>query len=518
MRSPPFFVRGDIDGFFGLFIDNLLQLMLILVLCQAVCGFPAELIVGRILPGVAISILVGNLFYAWQARQLARQTGRHDITALPYGINTVSLLSFIFLIMAPIYHQTKDIEFAWRAGLFACFWSGIIETAGAFVGDFVRRHTPRAALLSALAGIAITFITMGFVFQIFASPVVAIIPMFLILIQYASGTRLPFGVPGGLLAIVVGTALAWLGRACGWLPAQPPSTPYQLAFHLPHLSVRELVAFLTQPHGWQYFAVIFPMGLFTVVGSLQNLESAEAAGDRFPTRPSLLMNGVGTLVAACLGSAFPTTLYIGHPGWKAMGARTGYSTLNGVVITLLCLFGGITLVLQYIPLEATLGILLWIGLIMTAQSFQEVPKSHALAVAIGLIPALAAWAQVLIDTALRKAGTTLFEIAPKFGSDLYIHGIFALNQGFLLTSMIFAAMMVQIVERRFARAAVWAGVAAVSSCLGLIHAYDLTAAGVQNKFGLLAAPAFAAGYALVAIILAVMSRFTPQANSPAPNS
>src|SRR5829696_6427625 len=89
--SPPWFVRSDIDGFFGLFIDNLLQLMLIAVLCQVVCGFPPELITSRVLPGAAISILLGNLFYAWQARELMRKIGRDDVTALPYGINTPSL-------------------------------------------------------------------------------------------------------------------------------------------------------------------------------------------------------------------------------------------------------------------------------------------------------------------------------------------------------------------------------------------------------------------------------------------
>jgi AGZA family xanthine/uracil permease-like MFS transporter len=159
------FVRGDIDGFFGLFIDNLLQLMVIAVLGQAVCGFPPELIHGRILPGAAVSILVGNLFYAWQARRLAQQTGRTDITALPYGINTPSVIAYIFLIMGPVYQETKNADLAWRAGLFACFMSGVMETLGAFVGDWLRRHTPRAALLSALAGIAITFIAMGLSFR-----------------------------------------------------------------------------------------------------------------------------------------------------------------------------------------------------------------------------------------------------------------------------------------------------------------------------------------------------------------
>src|SRR5947207_1444121 len=95
------FVRGDIDGFFGLALDNLVQLLLIDSLCRVVLEMPAELITGRILPGAAVSLLVGNLFYAWQAQRLADRTGRDDVCALPYGINTVSLIAYVFLVMLP---------------------------------------------------------------------------------------------------------------------------------------------------------------------------------------------------------------------------------------------------------------------------------------------------------------------------------------------------------------------------------------------------------------------------------
>jgi hypothetical protein len=94
--TPPWFVRKDLDGFFGLMIDNLIQLILIVTLCRELIHLPDEYIFGRILPGAAISILFGNFFYAWQARRLARETGREDVTALPYGINTVSLFAFVF--------------------------------------------------------------------------------------------------------------------------------------------------------------------------------------------------------------------------------------------------------------------------------------------------------------------------------------------------------------------------------------------------------------------------------------
>jgi adenine/guanine/hypoxanthine permease len=492
------FVRGDIDGFFGLFIDNLLQLMLVVVLSGAVCGLPSSLVLGRILPGAAVSILFGNVFYAWQADK----TGRPDATALPFGINTPSLLAYIFLVMGPVYQETRDSTLTWRVGLFACLASGIFETVGAFVGDWLRRYTPRAALLSALAGIALTFISMGFVFQIFAHPWIAIFPMVLLLTVYASHVRLPFGLPGGLVAVVVGTTLAWLLRAFDQSLFVPSPEPIALSFHPPVPVLGDALGLLGNARGYKYMAVIFPMGLFNVIGSLQNLESAEAAGDRYETRPSLLANGTATIAAAVFGCPFPTTIYIGHPAWKSMGARRGYSILNGAIIAALCFLGAIPLVLKIVPVEATLGILLWVGIIITAQAFQEVPREHALAVAVGLIPSLAAWALVLIETALRAGGSSLFLAAPKFGAELYVHGAIALSQGFLLTSMLLSAMLVFILEKRFLRAAGWALAAAVLSMVGLIHAYELTPAGVENHFGLAAAPGFGIMYGLGALFLA----------------
>src|SRR6187397_667496 len=170
------FTRGDIDGFFGLALDNLVQLLLIDALCRFVLGFPPDLIYGRVLPGAAISILLGNLAYSYQAHRLALRTGRTDVCALPYGINTVSLIAHVFLIMLPakalaIRAGAADpSRIAWQAGLVATLCSGVIELAAAFFAERVRKAAPRAALLSTLAGIAIAFISGGFLFRTFARP------------------------------------------------------------------------------------------------------------------------------------------------------------------------------------------------------------------------------------------------------------------------------------------------------------------------------------------------------------
>jgi adenine/guanine/hypoxanthine permease len=495
--NPPWFVRKDLDGFFGLMIDNLIQLILIVSLCRELIRLPDEYIFGKILPGAAISILVGNFFYAWQARQLARETGREDVTALPYGINTVSLFAFVFFIMLPIVQETKDPVWAWKVGLVACFLNGVIEIIGAFIAESVRRVTPRAALLSALAGIAITFIAMDFTFKIFAQPLVAMIPMALIFVAYFSRQKLPLGLPGGLVAIAIGTALGWL---LGTMNGKGLSANYALA--LPAFTGGSLWEALTHPAFLNYFSVIFPMGIFNVVGSLQNIESAEAAGDRFRTFPSLMANGIGSVVAALFGSVFPTTIYIGHPGWKRLGARSGYSALNGIFISVLCLTGTIQTVLGLIPLEAGIGILLYIGIIIVAQSFQETPKEHAPAVALGIVPALAGWGLLMLETGLRAGGKSLFEVGlARFNQEsLAIHGMISLERGFIFTSMILAAIGVALIERRFSSAGAWSLAAALFSAIGIIHSYELTASGIASRFGILAAPDFATAYLLLGLL------------------
>src|SRR5688572_3771630 len=168
------FVRGDVDGFFGLALDNLVQLLLIDALCRHVLGFPDALLYGRVLPGVAVSLLVGNIYYAAAARRVAAETGRTDVCALPYGINTVSLFGHVFLVMLPAKLLAEasgaadPSHVAWQAGLAATLGSGAIELVGSLGAEYLRRWTPRAALLATLAGIALGFISLGFLFRTFA--------------------------------------------------------------------------------------------------------------------------------------------------------------------------------------------------------------------------------------------------------------------------------------------------------------------------------------------------------------
>jgi len=490
----PVWVRGDLDGFFGLMVDNLAQVLLIIALCKGLAHLPDTLIYERILPGVAISLVIGNVFYGLQAHASARRHRNPSCTALPYGINTPSVIAYAYFIMGPVYQEYRPAlgeagasQLAWQAGLLACLVSGIIETTGALYAEKLRRVTPRAALLGVLAAVGISFIAADFAFRIFTRPLVGVLPLAFLLMAYFAKYRFPWGLPGGFLAILFGTLIAWITTAAGidwfgsvrmsghevrealggvhWMPPVFVGTQlWTLLREQPDL----LLKFLT---------VSVPMGAINVLGSLQNIESAEAGGDRFRTGPSLAVNGIGSILAGLFGSCFPTTIYIGHPGWKALGARAGYSILNGIFFTALFLFGLGPLLKALIPIEAGSAIVMYIGIIITAQAFQATPREHAPAVAVALFPGLAAIIVVYLGQFYDYWGVSLPQVVLNpTPPTIYLPGLLSLtgaNSGWIVATLILAAIGAALIDHRYKAAAIWAGAATVLTIIGAMHAYRL---------------------------------------------
>jgi AGZA family xanthine/uracil permease-like MFS transporter len=268
----------------------------------------------------------------------------------------------------------------------------------------------------------------------------------------------------------------------------------------------------------QFFVpVILPMGLFNVLGSLQNLESAEAAGDRYATMPSLAVNGAGSLAAAAFGSCFPTTIYIGHPGWKALGARAGYSVLNGVFFVVVALLGLSAAINALVPIEAGMAIVLWIGIVITAQAFQATPREHAPAVALGLFPAIAGWGVMILTQTLGAAGMATGDMGlaarvlaspDAFArAGLHLDGLVALSQGFMLTCLVWAGASACLIDRAFGQAAAWMLVGAVLSFLGFVHAGTLSPAGGLYTIGLAIGWKWSVGYLLAALFFWLTGRW-----------
>lgn len=513
--------RGDLDGFLALSLNNLITLLLAVGLCRSVLGYSDMLLFSTIIPASGVSLLLGNFAYARSARRLSRQESRQDCTALPYGINTVTLLAYIFLVMLPVklgalsagLSEAEAVEASWKAGTMACLGSGCIEVSGALVAQQLRRWLPRASLLSTLAGIALGYISLGFLLRSYAYPVVGLPTLAIICLGYFGRVRWPL--PTGLMAVLLGIGLGWIS---GLMPQDPIAWERGLGLVALHLPVLQLSALWdARMDLFPWLGVIIPMGLFNVVGSLQNLESAEAAGDRYPTGNSLLVNGLGTVVAAAFGSCFPTTIYIGHPGFKAMGARAGYSSLNGVVMAAICLLGGLGVLALLVPIEAGMAILLFIGLSMTAQAFQSTPRKHAPAVALGMLPGLAGWGAMLLKAGLRTGDVGTVDapfgealIGELAGSDIWAKGLFALEQGQIITAMLLAAWLVYLIEGRFRAAATCSGIAAALSWFGILHGWTFSTGDTVVQLGWGAGAPWALAYGLVTLTTVAARPFHDQ--------
>ena len=402
----PLWTRGDTNAFFGLGFNILVNVLTLTSLLIFVVQVPTSEVLGTVLPALGIALVVGNVYYTYLARRLARRENRTDVTALPYGPSVPHMFIVVFVIMLPIFLATGDPIRAWEAGLAWAFVIGVIVLIGAFIGPYIRRITPRAAMLGTLAGISITFISMRPAAQIWEAAWIGLPVLGIILVGFFTNLRLPGGIPVGLAALLVGTAIGWIG---GYMSVPDVTAAAgDIAVAIPSLNIDLLLNGLANLA--PLLATAIPLGVYNFAEAMSNVESAAAAGDSYNLRSVLLADGSGAIIGSALGSPFPPAVYIGHPGWKEAGGRASYSMASGVFIAILCFLGLFGLLATVLPIPAIVPILLYIGLLIGAQAFQAVPRIQAAAVVAALIPNIAAWGTSLMDNALAAAGTTAGEV------------------------------------------------------------------------------------------------------------
>jgi AGZA family xanthine/uracil permease-like MFS transporter len=496
-------VPGDWNAFFGFGTNILVNMLVLTGLLRFVLKMPESLVFGRILPATGMMLCLSTLYYAWLGYRLAKRTGRTDVCALPSGISVPHMFIVTFVIMLPILIKTKDPVEAWSAGLTWVFVQSFVLMAGGFVAPWIRRITPRAALLGSLAGISITFISMSPAAQMSITPILGLICFAVILIDWFGGVRYPGGIPGGLVAIAAGTVIAWGSNLFGFnygglsLGALKDSVS-SFGFSYPVPEVSHIFS------GFKYLSVILvtaiPFGIYDLIEAMDNVESASAAGDSFPTTQVLTADGVISLIGCLMGNPFINAVYIGHPGWKAMGGRIGYSAATGIFVIALAWFGVIALMMAVIPVVAILPILLYIGMLIGSQAFQESPRRHAPAIILALMPQIAAWGKGQIDGALGAAGTSANAVGLDHLSQVGVlyHGLEVLGGGPTLAGIILGAITVFIIDREFNKSAAFAATGAVLSYFGFIHSESL---------GFNQSPTVAVSYLGVAVILLACARF-----------
>jgi AGZA family xanthine/uracil permease-like MFS transporter len=505
--QPVLWTRGDWNAFFGFGTNILVNMLTLTALLRFVLKMPDSLVFGRILPALGLMMCLSTFYYAWLAYQFAKKTGRSDVAALPSGVSVPHMFIVTFVIMLPILLKTKDPIKAWEAGLTWVFIQSFILMIGGFIAPYIRMITPRAALLGTLAGVSIAFISMKPAFDMYLTPVIGLTCFAIIMASWFGGIRYPMGTPAGLVAIVVGAVIAWASNLFGLNYGGMSGAALLASLKSVHVSF-PIPAGLHTFGGFEFIGAILvtaiPFGVYDLVEAMDNVESAEAAGDAYPTTRVLTADGVVSLIGCLMGNPFINAVYIGHPGWKAMGGRIGYSAATGVMVIVLSCFGIISLLLDVIPVVAISPILLYIGMLIGAQAFQTTPKAHAPAIVLALTPHLAAWAKVMVDGALGAAGTTAAAVGidKLAGVGVLYNGLEVLGGGSILTGLVLAAIATFVIEREFMKASAFALAGAVLTYFGFMHG---PAVGI-GQGGLGVTPGVALAYAVVAAFLFLLSR------------
>ncbi|MEO5888181.1 MAG: regulator [Anaerolineales bacterium] len=494
----PLWVPGDWNAFFGLGTNSLLNILVLSGLLLGVVEMPAEIVFGRIVPAIGVMLFLSNIYYGFMARRLAEKEGRTDVTAMPAGPSVPHMFIVVLVIMLPVKIATGDPILAWQVGLAWAFIEGLVNLSGAFFAPYIRKLTPRAALLGTLAGVSIAFISLRPAMQIMSPvPWIGLVCLAIVLGGWFAGVRFPGKIPAGLVAIFVGSVMAWGATLLGWAPVMDPAALRDsfggLGISLPLPQLSNLIA------GFKNIAPLLvtaiPFGVYDFIEAMDNVESASAAGDEYSVREVLFVDGFNSILGTFLGSPFPNAVYIGHPGWKAVGGRIGYSLATGALVIVVTLLNIVPVLLNLIPLVAILPILLYIGALIGAQAFQATPRSHAPAVVLALVPHFAAWGKSQVDGALTAAGANAGDLIEAMaGNGVLYEGMTKLGGGAILSGLIIGAIAVFLLDRKPKMAAAYAVAGAVLSYFGFIHAEQ-----VQFGEGGLP-PAITVGYLLLAAL------------------
>ena len=495
------FKAEDVGGVVYAFVGNIVNYIIIIYALQGI-GWPDELIYGRVVPGLSIGLMLSGFVYAWKGRNLAKKTGRADVTALPSGVSTPAMFVYLYGVIYPLSYTGMAPEVCWSAAVAACFLGGFIEMIGGFIGPFIRKIIPRAAMLGTVAGIGLVWMATTGLFEVYHDPVLGMPVLIIAIIGLIGGYVFKKKIPMLLVSVVFGIVYAiCLGRV-----QVDTST---IGIVVPQLAIDAVLSGfkLIVP----YLGIIIPIEVYNFIETMDNVEAAIAAGDEYNVGHAQIADGVCTMISALFGGIIPNTVWLGHPGLKKSGTGVGYSWVTGVLFAASALFGVYGFFNSLMPAVIASITFLWCAILMVVQAFTDTPRRHGAAVAIALIPHIADVLYTYVRDALGAFGVFIEEGLTMNSTDQFSqtmldygvtwHGVLAMRSGAILTSIMWATVVVFIIDRRLDKAGWALIIASILAFFGFMHAPSL-------GFGIntMSFP-YAVGYLVSAIICFIIHRF-----------
>ncbi len=472
----PFFTHGDVAGLTYAITNNIVNYIIIIYALQGM-GWNDDLIFGRVIPGLSIGLMVSGIYYAYMAHKLSIKEGRADVTALPSGISTPAMFVILYGVVSPL-SWSLEPEQAWAAAVAACFIGGFVEFIGGFIGPWMKRNLPRAALLGTVAGIGFIWMATQGVFDVFGDPVVGIPILIVAMLGLFGGYLFPKKVSPFLVAIVGGIVYALcLGRTSFDFSG--------VGFYFPN-PVNTIQALV---NGFIYVApfltVVIPIEIYNFIETMDNVESANAAGDNYNVREAQFADGICTMLSAIFGGVVPNTVWLGHAGLKKAGAGASYSWMAGIVLGMAGIFGLFTFLANLVPAAVCAITFLWCAVIMVAQAYKECNVKHYAAIAIAMVPSVADYLYTQVTGAMGVsniwtetlasglAGYTQEYTDALLSAGVMWNGVPAVKAGAIVIGILLGSLTVFIIDKKLKRAGFVCLGGAVLSLFGFIHSAAL---------------------------------------------
>lgn len=492
----PWLKAGDFDATIGVFFDGFTKILVGVSVMMGVMKMPSNIMYGKIVSSIGLAAFLLLTFSTYYARYVGSKTNNPDITALPAGISGGTFFVWLNAILIPVYFSTNDPIFAWKVAVIANILYSSFIFLSSFVIKYILKYVPSQAMLGSLVGGSMAWLLIASLGEGYAQPIIMIPTLFILLTFYFAKINIKKLSPA-FVAVGAGTVIAW---AIGFMKINSLLDSFNtigIYIPLPQFQLFTSDAFKT---ALTFLPLVVAFAFSDIIAMIQSVEQAAASNEIYDRRVCMLSQSIVNLIAALFGNPFPVNYYWGHPAWKKAKAGASYAMFTGIIYLVLCASGLVAIATSSIPAAATLVLLIFAAISTGTQAFEVVEKKYypamIVAVAIPLFELIYGKIGGAVGAAKNAVGVALKGAGVNFAagdvvvsaSDLASSGIAAgyesLSQGSMCIAILYACILIFIIDRKWNAVAITFLVASGCAFIGLIHSSAIKTYAAPQYFWL----------------------------------